>query len=186
MVAAAVDSFGAIDILVNNAGIIRWGTALNMIESEFDELIAVNVKGMINCAQAVAPGMIARRYGKIVNLSSIAGLGTAVVNSTPYAMTKAAVISLTKRLAYELGPNGINANCITPGFIRTEMLALTDDNVDQARLDMLNSRAVLNRIGTPEDIANTALFLASDESAFMTAQVLSVDGGRIDFLTHSG
>lgn len=186
MVAAAVKTFGVIDILVNNAGIIRWGTALNMIEAEFDELIAVNVKGMINCAQAVAPGMIARRYGKIVNLSSIAGLGTAVVNSTPYAMTKAAVISLTKRLAYELGPNGINANCITPGFIRTEMLALTDDNVDQARLDMLNSRAILNRIGTPEDIANTALFLASDESTFMTAQVLTVDGGRIDFLTHSG
>ena len=186
MVAASIEKFGAIDILVNNAGIIRWGTALNMIEAEFDELISVNVKGMLRCAQAVAPGMIGRRYGKIINLSSIAGLGTAVLNSTPYAMTKAAVIALTKRLAFELGPDGINVNAITPGFIRTEMLGLCGDDVDQARLDALNSKAVLNRIGTPEDIANAALFLASDESAFMTAQVLTVDGGRTDFMTHSG
>ncbi len=186
MVAASLEKFGAIDILVNNAGIIRWGTALNMIEAEFDELISVNVKGMLRCAQAVAPGMIERRYGKIINLSSIAGLGTAVLNSTPYAMTKAAVIALTKRLAFELGPDGINVNAITPGFIRTEMLGLGGDDVDQARLDALSSKAVLNRIGTPDDIANTTLFLASDESAFMTAQVLTVDGGRIDFMTHSG
>jgi len=186
MVAASIAKFGAIDILVNNAGIIRWGTALNMIEAEFDELISVNVKGMLRCAQAVAPGMIERHFGKIVNLSSIAGLGTAVLNSTPYAMTKAAVIALTKRLAFELGPDGINVNAITPGFIRTEMLQLCGDDVDQARLDALSSKAVLNRIGTPEDIANAALFLASDESAFMTAQVLTVDGGRTDFMTHSG
>jgi len=186
MVAASIAKFCAIDILVNNAGIIRWGTALNMIEAEFDELISVNVKGMLRCAQAVAPGMIERHFGKIVNLSSIAGLGTAVLNSTPYAMTKAAVIALTKRLAFELGPDGINVNAITPGFIRTEMLQLCGDDVDQARLDALSSKAVLNRIGTPEDIANAALFLASDESAFMTAQVLTVDGGRTDFMTHSG
>jgi 3-oxoacyl-[acyl-carrier protein] reductase len=185
MVTAATKRFGPIDLLVNNAGIIRWGTALNMDDAEFDDLISVNVKGMINCAQAVVPGMIARRYGKIVNLSSIAGLATAVVNSTPYAMTKAAVISLTKRLAFELGPDGINVNAITPGFIRTEMLNLSEEDGDQARLAALSQKAVLNRIGTAEDIANVALFLASDEASFMTAQVLTVDGGRTDFMTHS-
>ena len=185
MVAGAVKQFGTIDILVNNAGIIRWGTALNMKEADFDQLISVNVKGMINCAQAVVPGMIERRYGKIVNLSSIAALATAVVNSTPYAMTKAAVISLTKRLAFELGANGINVNAITPGFVRTEMLNLSDEDSDRARLDALSKKAVLNRIGTAADIANAALFLASDEASFITAQVLTVDGGRTDFLTHS-
>jgi 3-oxoacyl-[acyl-carrier protein] reductase len=185
MVAAANRQFGTIDILVNNAGIIRWGTALNMNEADFDQLISVNVKGMINCAQAVVPGMIARRYGKIINLSSIAALATAVVNSTPYAMTKAAVISLTKRLAFELGADGINVNAITPGFVRTEMLNLSEDDSDRVRLDALSGKAVLNRIGTATDIANAALFLASDESSFITAQVLTVDGGRTDFLTHS-
>jgi 3-oxoacyl-[acyl-carrier protein] reductase len=185
MVAAATERFGPIDILVNNAGIIRWGTAMNMDDAEFDELVSVNVKGMIYCAQAVVPAMAARRYGKIVNLSSLAGLATAVVNSTPYAMTKAAVISLTKRLAFEHGPDGINVNAITPGFIRTEMLGLREKDNDKARLAALSGKAVLNRIGTAQDIANAALFLASDESSFMTAQVLTVDGGRMDFLTHS-
>jgi 3-oxoacyl-[acyl-carrier protein] reductase len=186
MVAAAIERFGTVDILVNNAGILRWGTALDMHEEDFDRMIAVNVKGMLHCAQAVAPGMIELGYGKIINLTSIAGLGTAVVKSTPYAMTKAAVIALTKRLAFELGPDGINVNAIAPGFVRTEMLNLSDDDDDPARIAALNSKAILNRIGTAEDIANAALFLASDESAFMTAQVLTVDGGRTDFMTHSG
>jgi 3-oxoacyl-[acyl-carrier protein] reductase len=133
----------------------------------------------------VAPGMIERRYGKIINLSSIAGFGTAVPETTPYAITKAAVISLTKRLALELGPHGINVNAIAPGFVRTEMLQFLDNENDRARLEMLAKRAMLNRVGAPEDIANAALFLASDESSYMTAQVLTIDGGRTDFLTHS-
>jgi 3-oxoacyl-[acyl-carrier protein] reductase len=129
--------------------------------------------------------MIERRYGKIINLSSIAGFGTAVPETTPYAITKAAVISLTKRLALELGPHGINVNAIAPGFVRTEMLQFLDNENDRARLEMLAKRAMLNRVGAPEDIANAALFLASDESSYMTAQVLTIDGGRTDFLTHS-
>lgn len=185
MVAAASRAFGSIDILVNNAGILRWGTTLDLAEEDLDRLIAVNLKGAIYCSQAVAPGMKERRYGKIVNMSSLAGLGTAVVGSTPYAITKSAVITLTKRLAFELGPDGINVNAIAPGFIRTEMLQLDETSGDRARVEALSAKAMLNRIGTARDVANVALFLASDESSFMTAQVLTVDGGRMDFLSRS-
>lgn len=188
-IAAMLDTvqkqIGRVDILVNNAGILKPGNTLTLNEDELDRMIAVNLKGIIFATQAVAPGMIERRYGKIVNLSSIAGLGTAVSETTPYAMTKAAVISLTKRLALELGPHNINVNAIAPGFIRTEMLQFKDDSEDRAKLEALGKRAALNRIGVPEDIANVAVFLASDESSFMTGQVLTVDGGRMDFLTHS-
>lgn len=185
MVADAKRRFGSVDILVNNAGILRWGTTLDVDEGDLDRLISVNVKGMIYCTQAIAPGMIERGYGKIINLSSLAGLGTAVARSTPYAMTKAAVISLTKRMALELGPNGINVNAIAPGFVETEMLQIEEDESGRARLKALSEKAILNRIGTPDDIANVALFLASDESSFMTAQVLTVDGGRTDFVSRS-
>ena len=181
----AAGEFGRIDILVNNAGILRSGTALHLSDEDFDEMIDVNLKGMIYAVQAVAPGMIERRYGKIVNLTSIAGLGTSVNETTPYAMTKAAVISLTKRLALELGAHGINVNAIAPGFIRTEMLQFLDTEADRARLESLSKKAMLNRVGVPEDVANLALFLASDEAGYMTAQVVTVDGGRTDFLTHS-
>ena len=177
--------FGPVDILVNNAGILKPGNTLALNEEDLDRMLAVNLKGIIFVAQAAAPGMIERRYGKVVNLSSIAGIGTAVQETTPYAMTKAAVVSFTKRLALELGPHGINVNAIAPGFIRTEMLQFNDNAEDRSRLEMLGKKAALNRIGMPEDIANVALFLASDESSFMTGQILTVDGGRMDFLSHS-
>jgi Dehydrogenases with different specificities (related to short-chain alcohol dehydrogenases) len=185
LVATATKQFGHTDILVNNAGILTSGSVVQFNEADFDRLMAVNLKGVIHSVKAVAPGMIERRYGKIINLSSIAGFGTAVPETTPYAITKAAVISLTKRLALELGPHGINVNAIAPGFVRTEMLQFLDNENDRARLEMLAKRAMLNRVGAPEDIANAALFLASDESSYMTAQVLTIDGGRTDFLTHS-
>jgi len=185
MMGEAVKQFGPIDILINNAGILRSGSTLKWNETEFDRMMAVNLKGIINGVQAVAPAMIERRYGKIVNITSLAGLATAVAETTPYAITKAAAISLTKRLALELGPHGINVNAIAPGFVRTEMLQFLDDYDDRARLETLSKKAILNRIGTPEDIANAALFLASDESSFITAQVFTVDGGRMDFLSHS-
>ena len=181
MVRTIEKDLGTIDILVNNAGILRTGTTLQMNEEELDRLIAVNLKGIIYTVQATVPGMIERGYGKVVNLSSIAGLGTAVMDTTPYAITKAAVISLTKRMALELGKHGINVNAIAPGFIRTEMLQFLDTDADRTRLATLSSKAVLNRVGTPEDVANTALFLASDESSYMTAQVLTVDGGAPTF-----
>jgi 3-oxoacyl-[acyl-carrier protein] reductase len=185
MANSAKSRFGRIDILVNNAGILHSGSAIKLNEDDFDHMLAVNLKGSIYTSQAVAPGMIEQRYGKIINLSSLAGLGTAVNETTPYAMTKAAVISLTKRLALELGPHHINVNAIAPGFVRTEMLQFLDTAEDRARLESLGKKAILNRVGTPNDIANVAVFLASDESSFMTAQVLTVDGGRMDFLSHS-
>jgi 3-oxoacyl-[acyl-carrier protein] reductase len=153
-----------------------------MSDEALDEMIGVNLKGVIHCVQAVAPGMIERRSGKIVNIASIAGLGTSLVGNTPYAATKAAVIALTKRLALELGPHGINVNTVCPGFIRTEMAAAS---VDRSGFESVARKAVLGRVGEPDDIAHAALFLASDEASFITAQVLSVDGGRTDFLSHS-
>jgi 3-oxoacyl-[acyl-carrier protein] reductase len=185
LVAAAIKQFGRIDIIVNNAGILVTGSVVHFNEPDFDRLLAVNLKGMIHTVKAAAPAMIERKYGKIINLSSIAGFGTAVPETTPYAITKAAIISLTKRLALELGPHGINVNAIAPGFVQTEMLDSMSNENDRARLDMLAKRTMLNRVGFPSDIASAAVFLASDESSYMTAQVLTIDGGRTDFLTHS-
>ena len=185
MVEAAVREYGRIDILVNNAGILARGTALDFDEVIFDRMMAVNVKGIVHTVQAIAPGMIARRSGRIVNISSLAGLGTAVANTTPYAVTKAAVIGLTKRQAFELGRDGITVNAICPGFVATEMLASLEPHDREEQLRALAAKAVLNRVGQPDDIAGVVLFLASDDSSFMTAQILSVDGGRTDFLTAS-
>ena len=178
-------ALGPIDILVNNAGVLARGTSLDMDEAAFDRMIAVNVKGIIHAVQAIAPAMIARRTGVVVNLSSLAGLGTAVANTTPYAATKAAVISLTKRQAFELGPHGIRVNAICPGYVRTEMLASIENPENRDQLLALNAKAMLGRIGVPDDIAGVCAFLASDDAAFMTAQALAVDGGRMDFLTAS-
>jgi 3-oxoacyl-[acyl-carrier protein] reductase len=183
MVEAAVHEYGPIDILVNNGGVLSRGTALTWDDAAFDRMIAVNVKGIVHTVQAIAPGMMARRYGRIVNISSIAGLGTATPETTPYATTKAAVIGLTKRQAFELGRHGITVNAICPGFIATEMLTALPEAA--AQMGALAARAMLNRVGEPDDIAHVVLFLASDESSFMTAQVLTVDGGRTDFLSAS-
>jgi 3-oxoacyl-[acyl-carrier protein] reductase len=178
MVSRIASGFGRVDILINNAGILKRGTVLDLNEAELDRMIEVNLKGSIYCVQAVAPLMIRHRYGKIVNLSSLAGLGTAVGETTPYALTKAAVISLTKRMALELGAHGINVNAIAPGFVQTEML-------EGVNTGPAAQKAILGRVGVPDDIANAALFLAGDESSFITAQVLTIDGGRMDFLTAS-
>jgi len=180
LVAEAQRRLGAIDVLVNNAGLFRPGTVASLAEDTLDALVAVNVKGVIHCTQAVAAEMIARRYGKIVNVASIAGLGTAMANTTPYAATKAAAIALTKRFALELGPHGINVNAVCPGFILTDMAAGSG-----AEVEAVARNAMLGRVGRPDDIAHAVLFLASDEASFITAQVLTVDGGRMDFLSHS-
>ena len=187
MVEAGAAEYGAIDILVNNAGILLNGDMASIVDEELDRMIDVNVKGIINCTRAIMPTMIDRGYGKIINLSSLAGLGTAVAGTTPYGLTKAAVISLTKRMALELGPQGINVNAICPGLIQTDMLADIAGSQEQlaATLAAPASKAMMGRVGQPEDIAAAALFLASDESSFITAQCLTVDGGRTDFLSHS-
>jgi 3-oxoacyl-[acyl-carrier protein] reductase len=183
MVHQALERFGRIDILVNNAGIWRPGTGLTTPTDALDLLFNVNVKGIFHCLQAVVPGMIERRSGKIVNIASIAALVTPTSENTPHALTKAAVIALTKRLALELGPHGINVNALCPGFIRTEMAASA---VATPVVEATISRTLLGRLGEPDDIAAAALFLASEEAGFITAQVLTVDGRRTDLLSRSG
>lgn len=188
MVDEALKEFGAIDVLMNNAGVMIGGGLLQELKDEdLDRMWKVNVQGIINCTRAVAPHMMGRRRGKIVNLSSVAGIGTAILpGNTLYASTKATVIILTKRLALELGQHGINVNAIAPGLIRTDMgiNQYKPEEVDR-HIKYFEEHSVLGRIGEPEEIANAALFLASDESSFITGQTIVVDGGRIDYITHS-
>lgn len=186
MVKIVEDVYGGIDILVNNAGLFAPISLIDDPPSAIDRLYEVNIKGIIYTVQAVVGKMKDRKYGKILNISSIAGLGTAVATTSGYAATKAAVISLTKRMALELGEFGINVNGIAPGFIKTDM-ALRGGVTEASPEDLkaIADRSMLNRVGEPEDIAYPALFLVSDEASFITGQTLTVDGGRIDFLSHS-
>jgi len=188
MVEKAISEFGGVDILVNNAGLSRGGGPLaELIDEDFDSMLNTNVKGVLTCTQVAVPHMMKRHYGKIVNISSVAGLGTSILpGNLLYASTKAAVNILTKRLALELGPHGIYVNAIAPGLIRTDMsLGGRSASERSQRVRYFEGRTMLHRIGEPEDIAKAALFLASDESNFITGQVIAVDGGRMDFITHS-
>jgi 3-oxoacyl-[acyl-carrier protein] reductase len=187
MVEAVTKMYGSIDILVNNAGVaVASPTLMEASWQDLDRMIDVNLRGVIHCVRAVGAQMMERRSGRIINLASIAALGTSFLGTTGYAATKAAVISLTKRLALEFGPYNVTVNAIAPGFIKTDM-ALSSGTAPRTRseLEAIARKTMLGRLGEPEDIANTALFLASNESSFMTSQVLTVDGGRIDFLSHS-
>ena len=187
MVKRTVNRFGGVDILVNNAGIGRGGAPLlELKEEDLDAMVDTNVKGILYCCQNVIPYMIEKHHGRIVNISSLAGIGTALAGTTLYAATKAAVIVLTKRFALELGPHGITVNAIAPGHILTDMTLIGRNPSEvKERSRYFEEHTMLRREGLPEDIANAALFLASDESSFVTGQVLSVDGGRTDFLSHS-
>jgi 3-oxoacyl-[acyl-carrier protein] reductase len=153
--------------------------------SILDKLYAVNVKGVVNCTAAVVPVMMANRYGRIINITSIAGLGTSARNTTYYAMTKAAIVVLTKRLALELGEYGITVNAVAPGVIATEMILGRPAKEAEETIRWAEARTVLRRIGKPEEVASVVAFLASDKASFITGQVITVDGGRIDFLSHS-
>ena len=187
MVEAVLAMYGSIDILVNNAGVgISAPTLMEASWQDLDRMIDVNVRGVIHCVRCVAKGMMERRYGRIINLASIAALGTSFFGTTGYAATKGAVITLTKRLALELGSYNITVNAIAPGFVKTDM-ALRDGSQQRTEsdLDAIARKTMLGRLGEPTDIAQVALFLASDESSFVTSQVLTVDGGRKDFLSHS-
>lgn len=186
MIDHVLEQFGKIDILVNNAAILHGGDALTFSEESLDQMLAVNLKGMIHCVQVAGPHMMERGYGKIVNLSSIAALGTAMTGTTGYALTKAAVVSLTKRLALEMSPHGVNVNALCPGLILTEMVKNSVPASQlEAKLGSAAERAMLGRYGRPEEVATVTLFLSSDESSFMTGQLLTVDGGRKDFLSYS-
>ena len=167
-----VEDFGRIDILVNNAGITRDGLLLRMSEQQWDMVLTVNLKSAFNFCHAVVPVMTRQKGGSIINMSSIVGInGNA--GQCNYSASKAGMIGLAKSIAKEMGPKGIRANAIAPGFIITEMTAQLSEEVRNAWMKMIP----LRRGGTPEDIANVATFRASDMSSYVTGQVIPIDGG---------
>lgn len=175
LVAAAVKSFGKLDIFVNNAGIISFSSFLELKEEDWDALMAVDLRGVYLCMQAAAKQMIKQgKGGKIINISSIAGF-IGIPRLAHYCAAKAGVIELTKEAAIELAPYKINVNSIGPGAIKTDMTKGIEDDPEQ--LKQILARIPLGRLGEPEDIANAAAFLASDEADYMTGEVVFVDGG---------
>jgi 3-oxoacyl-[acyl-carrier protein] reductase len=177
--------FGRVDILVNNAGIGTGGTTLDTPEEDWDRVIAVNLKGPFNCTQIAAKMMVEQKSGKIINISSISGLGGAPVGELAYCCAKAALIAMTTVAAQDLGPYGINVNSVAPGWTRTDMTSRATREKTEELQRLKAGMAAMRRIGEPQDIANAALFLASDEASFVTGQVLVADGGRRDFLSHA-
>ncbi|MGL5963687.1 MAG: 3-oxoacyl-ACP reductase FabG, partial [Fusobacteriaceae bacterium] len=168
------NEFGRIDILVNNAGITKDSLLARMSEEQWDDVINVNLKGVFNLTQAVAPIMSKNKYGSIINITSVVGL-FGNLGQTNYSAAKAGVIGMTKSWAKELARKGANirANCIAPGFIETDMTATLPEKTMQAMLES----TTLGRLGKPEDVANAVLFLASDESSFITGETLNISGG---------
>jgi 3-oxoacyl-[acyl-carrier protein] reductase len=188
MVQTVLQELGPIDILVNNAGVAKFSPILKTSLADLDFMVGVNLKGTLLCVQAVARCMMEKKYGRILNFCSTAGLGTAFAGTSAYAATKGALVVLTKRMAMELGAYNITVNAIAPGLIRTDTaLNIGTQSEAEVRQKVADTsrKAMLGRIGEPQDIANAALFLVSDEASFITAQTLSVDGGRMDFLTSS-
>jgi 3-oxoacyl-[acyl-carrier protein] reductase len=174
MAEAALDAFGQIDILVNNAGITRDATLKKMDEDAFDLVVDVNLKGVFNCTKAVLPHIKESDHGRILNAASVVGL-YGNFGQTNYVASKSGVIGMTKTWARELGRKGVTVNAVAPGFVETTMVDTVPDKV----MDTLKKKTPLQRLGQPGDIANAYLFLASDEAAFITGTVLSVDGGLV-------
>lgn len=174
MVKTVIDEFGKVDILVNNAGITRDDLLMRMKESDWDDVININLKGAWNCSKAVIRPMMKKRYGHIVNISSVSGQA-GQAGQTNYSASKAGLIGLTKALAREAASRSIAVNAVAPGFIPT---VLTNDLPDELK-DTIISATPMGRMGTPEEIAFAVAFLASDEAAYITGQVLGVDGGMV-------
>ncbi len=168
------DEFGKIDILINNAGITRDNLLLRMKEKDWDDVIAVNLKGTFNCMQAAARHMMKQRSGAIINISSIVGVygNPGQVN---YSASKAGVIGLTKTVAKELAPRGVRVNAIAPGFIETEMTK----KIPEEKQKLVIEKIPLGKFGTPDDVALLVSFLVSDEAKYITGQIIGLDGGLV-------
>jgi 3-oxoacyl-[acyl-carrier protein] reductase len=173
-IAAAERALGPIDILVNNAGLTRDNILLRLTDADWDAVLDANLKGAFHTTRAVIKGMMKRRAGRIVNITSIVGL-TGNKGQANYAASKAGLIGFTKSVAKEYASRGVLANCVAPGFIETDMTAALPD---EARATLLQDIA-LGRLGRPEDVAGAVLFLASDLAGYITGQVLVVDGGMV-------
>lgn len=169
-----LDKTGKVDILINNAGITKDNLLLRMSEQDWDAVLNVNLKGTFNCTKAVSKLMIKQRGGKIINIASIIGIiGNA--GQANYSASKAGIIALTKTTAKELASRNINVNAVAPGFIQTEMTAKLSEDLKQKMLASIP----LNKLGSPRDVANVCLFLASDEADYITGQTVVVDGGMV-------
>lgn len=172
LVSEVITDFGGIDILVNNAGIIKDGLVLSMKEDDFDKVISVNLKGAFNMIKSTYQHFMKKRYGRIINISSVVGInGNA--GQANYASAKAGMIGLTKSVAKELAARKVTVNAVAPGFIETDMTGSMPEKAREAALAAIP----MKRMGQGEDIANAVAFLASDESSYITGEVLKVDGG---------
>jgi len=174
MIKTIEEELGTIDILVNNAGITKDNLLIRMKEQDWDEVMDVNLKGVFLCTKAVSRIMMKKRYGKIINITSVVGI-TGNAGQGNYSASKAGVIGFTKSMARELASRGIRVNGIAPGFIETDMTDVLKDEIKEAMLKTIP----LNSFGNPKDIANLAVFLASESSDYITGQIINVDGGMI-------
>jgi 3-oxoacyl-[acyl-carrier protein] reductase len=174
LIKAALDAFGRLDILVNNAGTTRDTLIVLMKEADWDVVINTNLRGAFNCCKAAVRPMMKQRYGRIVNITSVAGLA-GNPGQTNYSAAKAGLIGFTKSLAKEVGPRNITVNAVAPGYVPTDLTADLPADLVQKGLEM----TPLGRMGTPEDVAYAVAFLISDEASYITGQVLSVDGGMV-------
>lgn len=173
MVRTAADAFGGVDILINNAGILHTTLIEDITEEEWDNIVDINLKSVFFATQAVIPYMKEKRYGKILNLSSLAGRNGGIANGLGYSATKAGIIGLTRGFASRLAKEGINVNAIAPGSTDTGIL----DSLSREKIDNLVASIPLGRFGKTEEVANAAVFLCSDEASFVTGAVLDVNGG---------